>query len=161
MNPTRSSPPSGAASKSTPRPSSLPRPCADSHRARSRRACWPHSGTGSTHAVSATVSDPRPLMLGKGWFPDQLGGLDRYYRSLLEHLPEASGIVIGADTVENPRVTAVSGHEQPLARRLVACWRAAQRAAEGADVVDVHFALYALAPVWLGKLAAQPVILHF
>ena len=100
-------------------------------------------------------------MLGKGWFPDQLGGLDRYYRSLLEHLPEASGIVIGADAVENPRVTAVSGHEQPLGRRLVACWRAAQRAAEGADVVDVHFALYALAPVWLGKLAAKPVILHF
>ena len=100
-------------------------------------------------------------MLGKGWFPDQLGGLDRYYRSLLEHLPEASGIVIGADSVENPRVTAVSGHEQPLGRRLVACWRAAQRAAEGADVVDVHFALYALAPVWLGKLAAKPVILHF
>jgi hypothetical protein len=25
-------------------------------------------------------------MLGKGWFPTELGGLDRYYRQLLEQV---------------------------------------------------------------------------
>src|ERR1700761_7326411 len=87
----------------------------------------------------------RPLMLGKGWFPDQLGGLDRYYRDLLEHLPEATGLVVGAGSVSHPRVPGVSKHEQPLPRRLFAFWRAAQRAAETIDVVDAHFALYSLA----------------
>jgi glycosyltransferase involved in cell wall biosynthesis len=114
-------------------------------------------------AVRAANGAPRPLMLGKGWFPDQLGGLDRYYRDLLDHLPEASGIVIGtaAREQESSRVTAVSEHDRPLAPRLLAYWRAAQRAADDADVVDAHFALYALAPVWLGRLRSKPVVLHF
>ncbi len=99
----------------------------------------------------------RPLMLGKGWFPDQLGGLDRYYRDLLEHMPEASGIVIGGGSAAHVRVTGVSGHERPLMRRLLAFWRATQLAADRADVVDVHFALYALAPLRLGRLRAKPV----
>jgi glycosyltransferase involved in cell wall biosynthesis len=103
----------------------------------------------------------RPLMLGKGWFPDQLGGLDRYYRDLLEHLPEAAGIVIGANGLAPARVTAVSGHGQPLARRLLAFWWAAQRAGRQADVVDAHFALYALAPLVLGRLSGKPSVLHF
>ncbi len=109
-------------------------------------------------AAAATL---RPLMLGKGWFPDQLGGLDRYYRDLLEHLPEASGVVIGTDGIEDARVSGVSGHEQPLARRLIAFWRATQHAAEETDVVDAHFALYALAPLWLGRLSSKPVVMHF
>ena len=108
-----------------------------------------------------TASTLRPLMLGKGWFPDQLGGLDRYYRDLLEHMPEASGIVIGADSAADARVRGVSAHEQPLPRRMLAYWRAAQLAADRADVVDFHFALYALAPLWLGRLRAKPVVLHF
>jgi len=103
----------------------------------------------------------RPLMLGKGWFPDQLGGLDRYYRDLLEHMPEATGIVTGTVSEPHPRVTGVSQHNQPLARRLLAFWRAAQLAADRTDVVDAHFALYALAPLWLGRLRAKPVVVHF
>jgi glycosyltransferase involved in cell wall biosynthesis len=101
----------------------------------------------------------RPLMLGKGWFPDQLGGLDRYYRDLLEHMPEATGIVIGS--AAHPRVRGVSDHDQPMARRLLAFWRAAQTAADRADVVDVHFALYAVVPLLLGRLGGKPVVLHF
>ena len=103
----------------------------------------------------------RPLMLGKGWFPDQLGGLDRYYRDLFEHMPEASGMVIGSDSAAPARVTGVSGHERSLGRRLLAFWRAAQLAADRVDVVDFHFALYALAPLRLGRLRAKPVVLHF
>ena len=39
--------------------------------------------------------DPRVLMLGLGWFPATLGGLDRYYRSLFEQLAGARGVVVG------------------------------------------------------------------
>jgi glycosyltransferase involved in cell wall biosynthesis len=98
-------------------------------------------------------------MLGKGWFPDQLGGLDRYYRDLLEQLPEARGVVIGPAPGAPPSVTAVSAHDRPLPARLHAFWRAAQRA--DVDVVDAHFALYALAPLLLGRLWRTPVVLHF
>ncbi len=104
---------------------------------------------------------PRTLMLGKGWFPDQLGGLDRYYRDLLEHLPEASGVVVGGDRSTPARVAGICGHERPLPRRLLAVWRAAQRMASEIDVVDAHFALYALAPVRLGRLREKPVVVHF
>ncbi|MGA2930061.1 MAG: hypothetical protein ABSG43_29545, partial [Solirubrobacteraceae bacterium] len=111
--------------------------------------------------MSSANAAPRPLMLGKGWFPDQLGGLDRYYRELLEHLPEASGVVIGPGTSAPRRVVGVSAHERPLAHRLVAFWRAAQVGADRADIVDAHFALYALAPLWFGRLRRTPAIVHF
>jgi len=100
-------------------------------------------------------------MLGYGWFPDRLGGLNRYYRDLLEHLPEATGVVVGRDASTPARVAGVSGHGRPLPLRLLAVWRAAQQAAGDAEVVDAHFALYALAPLWLGRLRRKPVILHF
>lgn len=113
------------------------------------------------HSVGKTNDVVRTLMLGKGWFPDELGGLDRYYRDLFEHLPDASGIVIGSNPSTPGRVTGVSGHERPLAQRLLSFWRAGQRAADRADVVDAHFALYALAPLRLGGLRRKPVVLHF
>ena len=100
-------------------------------------------------------------MLGYGWFPDRLGGLNRYYTDLLEHLPEASGVVVGRGALTPARVARVSGHSRPMAERLVAVWRAAQRGAAAADVVDAHFALYSLAPVQLGRLRTKPLIVHF
>jgi glycosyltransferase involved in cell wall biosynthesis len=100
-------------------------------------------------------------MLGLGWFPEKLGGLDRYYRDLLEHLPEASGIVIGASPNVPARVSAVAAHDDPLPKRLLAFWRAAQSVAGRTDVVDAHFALYALAPLLVGRLRRKPVVVHF
>ena len=79
----------------------------------------------------------------------------------LEHLPEAQGILIGSPSSAPSRVTGVSDAAQPLVRRLLAFWQAAQRAADGVDVVDAHFALYALAPLWLGRLGGKPAVLHF
>ncbi len=111
--------------------------------------------------MSNRNAPPRTLMIGKGWFPEELGGLDRYYRELLEHLPEAHGIVVGGDASLPARVAGVSGHVQPLPRRLLAVWRAAQRAAVDTDVLDAHFALYALAPLHLGRLRHKPVVVHF
>ena len=104
---------------------------------------------------------PRPLILGKGWFPEQLGGLDRYVRDLLESLPEASAVVIGGRGALPSRVTGSSEHDRLLAKRLMSYWWAAQRAAARADLVDAHFALYALLPLLLGRLRGKPTIVHF
>jgi glycosyltransferase involved in cell wall biosynthesis len=104
---------------------------------------------------------PRVLMLGKGWFPELLGGLDRYFRDLLEHQPEASGVVIGPAAGRPDRVTAVSRHSAPLPWRVLVFAAAAWREARRADVVDAHFALYALAPLLSRRLRALPLVIHF
>jgi glycosyltransferase involved in cell wall biosynthesis len=100
-------------------------------------------------------------MLGKGWFPATLGGLDRYYRSLFEHLPEARGVVIGPATDAPAAIEVVSTHDRPLPMRIFGFWRAAQRAAEDGEIVDAHFALYAAAPLVVGRLRKRPTLFHF
>ena len=70
--------------------------------------------------------DPRVLMLGMGWFPTSIGGLNRYYRSLFEALGQARGVVVGPAedapaSVEGGRRRAGTG----LARRLLGFWLAA------------------------------------
>ncbi len=104
---------------------------------------------------------PRVAMLGLGWFPATLGGLDRYYRALFEQLPEASGVVIGPAADAPRAIEVVDGPDRPLPRRLLGFWRAARRAARGAEVVDAHFALYAAAPLLLGPLRSRPTVCHF
>ncbi|MEA2217154.1 MAG: hypothetical protein QOK19_2715 [Solirubrobacteraceae bacterium] len=106
-------------------------------------------------------TDPRALMLGLGWFPQTVGGLDRYYRALFEQLPGARGVVIGPAEDAPAAIEAVAGHTAPLARRMWAFWRAARRAAEQTDVVDAHFALYAAGPLLLGALRGRPTVFHF
>ncbi len=105
--------------------------------------------------------DPTVLMLGKGWFPDQLGGLNRYFRDLLEHQPEATGVVIGPARENPERVAAVSRHDAWLPRRLLAFRAAARHGAQDAAVIDAHFALYALLPLLSRRLRAVPVVVHF
>ena len=129
------------------------------------RACsWgthrPSAGAPSGSANGGLDSPARVLMLGKGWFPSELGGLDRYYRELLEHLPEATGIVVGPAGDPGPGVTAISEHTAPLARRLLAFTGAAWRQRNSADVVDAHFALYAFLPL-LSGLRKKPLLVHF
>ncbi len=125
----------------------------------------PTSLDGLTRAAAVAgrpaTADPRVLMLGMGWFPGTLGGLDRYYRSLFEQLPEASGVVIGPAAGAPATIDAAARHDLPLARRLWGFWRAAQRAAPGVEVVDAHFALYAAAPLLLGALRGRPAVFHF
>jgi glycosyltransferase involved in cell wall biosynthesis len=100
-------------------------------------------------------------MLGKGWFPSELGGLDRYYRQLLEQLPEARGIVVGPAEDLTAAVTAVSHHSAPLPLRLLAFTRAVRREARHADLIDAHFALYACLPALSGSLRGKPLLVHF
>ncbi len=99
-------------------------------------------------------------MLGMGWFPSSVGGLDRYYRALFEQLPEAIGVVIGPTEGAPAAIAAASRHDLPLARRLGSFWLAARRAARSAEVVDAHFALYAAAPLLLGS-RRRPTVFHF
>jgi glycosyltransferase involved in cell wall biosynthesis len=104
---------------------------------------------------------PRALMLGMGWFPSTLGGLDRYYRALFEQLPGARGVVIGPADGAPPEVAAVSSAGEPLLRRLRAYHRAAGRAAAETEIVDAHFALFAASPLLLGRLRGRPAVFHF
>jgi glycosyltransferase involved in cell wall biosynthesis len=122
-----------------------------------------HGSPQDLPAGSAAESDRRPrvLMLGMGWFPSTLGGLDRYYRSLFEHLPEARGVVIGPATHVPASIRVASRHERSLPRRLFAFWVAARRSSAEVDVVDAHFALYAAAPLLLGRLRRVPTAFHF
>ncbi len=107
----------------------------------------------------------RLLMLGKGWFPDELGGLDRFYRGLFDALrargAEVGGVVVGPAENAPRGLRAVARHDDPLPRRLWAFARAASAGAADADVVDAHFALYAALPLLLGPLRRLPLVVHF
>ena len=100
------------------------------------------------------------LMLGMGWFPDQLGGLNRYFRGLLEATSEAEAVVVGP-AVAAGRVHAASRHGAPLPVRLVGYAATALRHGCDAEVIDAHFALYALLPSLLPPLRRKPWMVHF
>jgi glycosyltransferase involved in cell wall biosynthesis len=104
---------------------------------------------------------PRPLMLGMGWFPGTLGGLDRYYRALFEHLPQARGVVIGPAEATPASVAVVAEAASPLALRLWSYWRASSRAGAETELLDAHFALYAAAPLLLTRRRGRPAVFHF
>jgi glycosyltransferase involved in cell wall biosynthesis len=106
--------------------------------------------------------DPRILMLGLGWFPTGIGGLDRYYRGLFEALaPSADGVVIGPAPQAPSSIHAVASEHSPLVRRLLAFRAAAIGLGDEAEVLDAHFALYALAPLHARSLRSKPAVFHF
>ena len=109
------------------------------------------------------VRSARVLMIGNGWFPEEnTGGLDRYFRELLDQLPEARAVVVGAGRVErNDRVEAACAPDRPLPLRVWALTRAIRRQARDAELIDVHFALYAFLPMLLGVFRGKPVVVHF
>jgi glycosyltransferase involved in cell wall biosynthesis len=110
------------------------------------------------------VTRPRTLLLGSGWSPDQPGGLNRYFRGLIEalreHDLESRAVVLGPVDDAIPEVTGVSRNDASLPARILGFHRAARRAAPAADVVDSHFALYSALPV-LGPLRRKPLVVHF
>src|ERR1019366_7787807 len=69
--------------------------------------------TASAHLGRSPRPNPRRavLMLGMGWFPASLGGLDRYYRDLFEQLPEARGVLLGPAEDAPASVVAVSSQD--------------------------------------------------
>jgi len=103
----------------------------------------------------------RVLMLGMSWFPATPGGLNRYYRSLFEQLPEARGVVIGPARDAPASVAVRDSPGVALPRRLLDFWLAARAAARDVEVIDAHFALYAAAPLLLSTARGRPVVFHF
>lgn len=159
------------------------RPCRALHTAAADPACrsgpWPRGGRGwgdgsrcvdEAPDVMGPRSPGRPTghlrvaMIGKGWFPEELGGLDRYFANLFRalcQLPTSSprAVVVGPAPDAPVAVTVTSRHDASLVRRLVAVYRGS-RALE-VDVVDAHFALYALVPLWSARLRSVPLLVHF
>jgi glycosyltransferase involved in cell wall biosynthesis len=103
---------------------------------------------------------PRVRLVGEGWFPDRPSGLNRYLRELLEALGQAGidaeAVVQGPADDALPNVVVPTTASAPLVRRLVETTRAAL---PEADVLDAHFALYALAPALLR--GRRPLVVHF
>ncbi len=108
------------------------------------------------------------LSLGMGWFPEQAGGLDRFYYDCIEHLPKANidmhGLVTGSLNVN------ASTHNQvqsfaPTQTSLPNRWAKARAAVKQArqqtnyPLITSHFALYTL-PV-LGVIRDLPLVIHF
>jgi glycosyltransferase involved in cell wall biosynthesis len=99
-----------------------------------------------------------------GWFPDDAGGLNRYVRDLFAMLSEMGAdpraVIVGPATCPPAGVSVVSDRMKPVARRLGPYSRAAAASSQQVSVVDAHFALYALAPVF-GALRRLPLVVHF
>lgn len=105
----------------------------------------------------------KALLIGEGWPPDTPGGLNRYLRSLLEHLPDvgvsARAVVVGPASDAPPRVR--SADRGSMTSRLTAVTRLVSQAASQADVIDVHFAMYGYLPTMLPAVRNKPIVAHF
>jgi len=124
-------------------------------------------------AAPATGFSPRSggirtLQVGMNWFPEQPGGLDRYYHDLLNHLPQVGvrvrGLVCGSSAVaegSGGKVRAVAPPSTRLPSRMIAFRHALIQ--DLCDfhphVIGGHFALYTL-PV-LGRMKTLPLVQHF
>lgn len=113
-------------------------------------------------------TEMRTVQLGKGWFSEESGGLNRYYADLLAHLPHAGvgvkGLVAGSDNVpvlSNGAAQAFAPIRASLPVRLSRV-RARARdviAQTPGSLAVAHFALYA-APC-LSLLGDRPLVMHF
>jgi glycosyltransferase involved in cell wall biosynthesis len=110
----------------------------------------------------------KTLQIGMGWFPEQPGGLDRYYYDCCQYLPQAdieiTGLLAGSDQVfqeSNGLVKAFASSKDSLPKRWLK-----MRTAFGQNITDnqydlvvSHFALYTF-PI-LDQLRHIPLVTHF
>jgi len=110
----------------------------------------------------------RSVQIGKGWFPEESGGLNRYYHDLVRQLPlvgiDVTGLVVGSEQVETGSGGAVRSfapRHATLAERLARARVQARRAvaAESSSVIAAHFALYAVS--CLDLIPAGRFVVHF
>lgn len=108
------------------------------------------------------------LQLGKGWFPEQSGGLNRYYHGLLQNLPVEGvgvrGLVAGSDQVSSSSDGTVNSFA-PSKSGLASRWRGVRTGfrqlfeRNPRSLVVSHFALYA-APC-LDLIPRDRFVVHF
>jgi glycogen synthase len=110
----------------------------------------------------------RTLQIGMGWFDEEPGGLNRFFKELTAKLPavgvDVEGLVVGSGSViaeSNGRIEAVALKPSTLSAR----WRGLKQkggqfvARTDSDLVVSHFALYAY-PL-LKLLNGLPLVVHF
>jgi len=110
----------------------------------------------------------KTLQIGMGWFPEQPGGLNRFYYDCCNYLPEAGveiqGLVAGSANVaaaSGGKVAAFAPREAPLLQR----WRGIRQSIrhhlskDNYSLVASHLSLYTL-PV-LNQLKDHPLVMHF
>ena len=108
------------------------------------------------------------LQIGMGWFPEQAGGLNRFYYDCAHHLPTAGvkirGLVTGSDQVfreSHGQIQVFAPQQVSLLKR----WQALRSSVrqvlkeEELSLVVSHFALYGF-PI-LNLIGDCPLVVHF
>lgn len=111
-----------------------------------------------------TSGEPRPLLLGSEWVTARPGGLNRYLAGLVDALSRADvapHVIVLGPTPPSLMFHAVSEPGASLLSRVLAFRRHAAEMATTVDVVDAHFALYALLPITTTALRRVPLVVHF
>ena len=109
----------------------------------------------------------KTLQIGLEWFPEQGGGLDRYYYDCVQQLPQAGvevmGLVAGSDRAAQDtqgQVKAFAPAESSLITRLTAARKEFKQVSPSDyDLIVSHFALYTF-PL-LNLLGNKPLVTHF
>ena len=110
----------------------------------------------------------KTLQIGLEWFPEQGGGLDRYFYDCVEHLPPANvavrGLVAGSERADRDtegRVLAFAPAESNLITRLTEVRKKFKYIFSQSeyDLIVSHFALYTF-PL-LNLLGNRPLVTHF
>jgi glycosyltransferase involved in cell wall biosynthesis len=110
----------------------------------------------------------KSIQIGLEWFPEQGGGLDRYYHDCCQYLPQAdinvTGLLAGSDKViqdSQGTVTAFAPPNDPLLQRWLKMRKVfSQTLVENQyDLIVSHFALYTF-PI-LNQLKDLPLVTHF
>lgn len=107
------------------------------------------------------------LQIGKGWFPEESGGLNRYFYDCQQYLPNTSmaiqGLVTGSDKIvetTDKQVHTFGSAEVSLKQR----WSTLRNTFQGLkqreqyDLISTHFAMYTFP---LLDLLKEPMVVHF
>lgn len=110
----------------------------------------------------------KTLQIGMGWFPDQAGGLNRFYRGLMESLPgadvETVGLINGSESLTAQLPSNVHTYARTDASaytRLSSARRAILQQLDTGnfDVLASHFAFYTIPAI--ERLRDIPMVVHF
>src|SRR6266550_2055806 len=106
-----------------------------------------------------------PLLLGLGSFPDQPGGVNRYVHdlrgALAERGLEVRTVTLGPSASPTDRMTIAANASDPMVTRVRNYTARVRLLAGDADVIDSHFALYAVGPLLTRSLRGRPLVTHF